>query len=131
MSRVLLYTNDRDKKRALAELCREQGLTLRSLTPADFSETVGALAGAGGLPTEAGETCLPQGTPRSFFAPQEVMIFCGIDQRQLDRFLDTAEKRGIGSVKLKAMLTPTNRSWSLQRLVTALQQERKSLRKIR
>ena len=97
----------------LLQLCAVSGLKLRILETADLDRTVSALA-QGLRPAEP----LPAGDP----LPEPVMILCQLGQGQLDRLLSSLRRQHITC--LKAVLTPTNASWSLRALYDELCQER-------
>ena len=58
--------------------------------------------------------------------PEPVMVFCHLTAPQLDHLLPELGKLGARSC-LKAMLTPTNKSWTLRQLYNQLCREREAL----
>ena len=58
--------------------------------------------------------------------PEPVMVFCHFTAPQLDHLLPELGKLGARGC-LKAMLTPTNKSWTLRQLYTELCRERTEL----
>ena len=56
----------------------------------------------------------------------EMLVFCGITSDQLDAFLENYRRREISPILLKAVLTPTNVSWTPRRLYQELRKERKA-----
>ena len=58
--------------------------------------------------------------------PEPVMVFCHLTAPQLDRLLPELGKLGARGC-LKAMLTPTNRGWTLRQLYTELCREREAV----
>ncbi len=87
--------------------------TYRLVQPNEYHLTLGQLA--------AGEKTGP-GLPS---APlnQPMMIFCGMDQEALSRFLALNRQLGGPQVALKAMLTPTNQTWTTRQLFEELKEE--------
>ena len=87
--------------------------TYRLVHPEEYHLTLGQLA--------AGEKSGP-GLPS---APinQPMMIFCGMNQSDLTRFLALNRELGGPQVSLKAMLTPTNQNWTTMQLFTELKEE--------
>jgi len=61
---------------------------------------------------------------------EEFMLLCGFDTKMLDKLLNFMKKKRIG-ISLKAMLTETNKSWTLSRLITEITAERNMMRKQR
>lgn len=96
------------------------GVSLRVVPAQQLGQTLGFLAG---LPD-----CVerPAGAVAPFSEP--VMVFCGFSQDRLDQALDALRVSG-GPAALKAVLTPTNRSWTLARLAGELQSERAEIAK--
>lgn len=85
-------------------------------TDRQAGETVGFLAGFGGFSSngsseEADESC---------------MIFSAISGKKLDTFLAELRKSEI-SIPYKAVVTASNQSWSLKKLLTELIKEREQL----
>ena len=79
-------------------------------------EAVGFLAGFGGFLSnssseEADESCL---------------VFSAVSGKKLDAFLSELKKSGI-SIPYKAVVTATNQSWTLKKLVSELIKEREQL----
>lgn len=58
--------------------------------------------------------------------PEPVMVFCHLAAPQLDRLLPELRKLGTQGC-LKAVLTPTNKGWTLRQLYAELCREREEL----
>ena len=99
----------------LRQYCALQGVRLRPVEAGELGRTVGSLAG--GL---AGEN------PPALPIPEPMLVLCHLTEPQLNRLLATLRKEGAGNC-LKAVLTPTNASWSLSALYRDLCKERLSL----
>lgn len=61
----------------------------------------------------------------SFLEP--MLVFCGLAQGRLDQILTTMNRAGLPRIALKAMLTPTNKSWNSQQLWTELRLEHEAM----
>ena len=61
----------------------------------------------------------------SFLEP--MLVFCGLAQGRLDQILTTMNRAGLPWIALKAMLTPTNKSWNSQQLWTELRLEHEAM----
>lgn len=57
---------------------------------------------------------------------EEFMLLCGFDQKSLDAVLNFMRKNKM-NVSLKAMLTDTNKNWTLGRLIKEISAERQML----
>lgn len=98
---------------ALADACRAEGLALIPVSPADTGLTIARLCGGSG-PAQA--PALPVDSPAA-------LIMNGLDRARLDGFLARLREGGV-SIPLKAMVTPTNQSWTLAALLAELERER-------
>lgn len=56
-----------------------------------------------------------------------MLVFCGLAQGRLDQILTTMNRTGLPRIALKAMLTPTNKSWNSQQLWTELRLEHEAM----
>lgn len=57
--------------------------------------------------------------------PGSLLVFCGLTERHLDKMLLKLRQEKI-AVDFKAVLTPTNREWTVQRLYLEMVRERKA-----
>ena len=76
-----------------------------------------------GLPLEAllAHSEEKRGVEETFTEP--MLVFCGISGGKLDHLLTAMRRAGLPRIAFKAMLTPTNRTWSSQQLWTELRRE--------
>ena len=115
---VLLYNLENEKGRKIKLLCLTQKLRARAVSPAEYGETVGALAGFG------------ERTGASYTGPGfsgEMLVMAGLSGRQLDAFLRGLRQKCGGTVALKAILTETNMEWDSVQLYQELQRERQAM----
>ncbi len=110
---VLLLFNIPPQKRAKIQVSALQlGCRVRPVPPEHFGAALEKI-----LAGEA-ETCPAEGA----FA-EELLVMCGLSERQLDTLLTELRRRKI-SVALKAVLTPTNAAWTARELYEELCRER-------
>lgn len=110
---IAAYGLGEDKLSALAAVCDKENIILRPVGEHEAGCTVGYLCGHGGaLPT--GEVHEP--------AKEECLIFSGFDRQSLSDVVDKLRKAG-AAVALKAVCTPSNRSWTLSALLRELAAE--------
>lgn len=102
----------------LKQHCAIQGLRLRLVEPTDLGRTVSALA-QGLAPVEQPSASATVAEP--------MLIFCSLTNAQLDRILAALRKAEAPRTLLKAVLTPTNASWTLAALYGELCRERESM----
>ncbi len=97
----------------LKQVCCALGAELRVLKPEDWATRLGVLAG------EVGPETLMAGE-----APKEsLLVFAYFSEAQLDKALAALRKESL-LFDYKAMLTPTNRAWTLYELLEELKRER-------
>ena len=56
-----------------------------------------------------------------------MLVFCNLPHEKLDHLLTAMGRAGLPRIALKAMLTPTNRTWTSQQLWTELRQEQEAM----
>ena len=115
---VLLYNLDNEKGRKIKLLCLTQKLRARAVSPAEYGETVGALAGFG------------ERTGAPYTGPgfsEEMLVMAGLSGRQLDAFLRGIRQKTGGTVALKAVLTETNMGGDAVQPPQELRRERQAM----
>ena len=119
---ILLFHINIFKQNNIMDLCRDFGIEPVVVTDQEFSKTVGEIAGLSGSsihPAKSGSVPFTD----------EMMVFCGMDSDQLDRFLEEYRRREIPPVLLKAVLTPYNAMWTPGRLCAELKKEQQIFQK--
>lgn len=122
---ILYHISDFKKEKRFTTLCKKQGLQVRSVKEKDAKTPVGVLAGI--LP---GGAYRPTAVSAGKTLP-ELLVFSGLSMEQMERFLDAYKEAGLEPVALKARLTPTNISWTLEELAAELGKEHKKMEKNR
>ena len=89
---------------------------LKPVERTQLLQPVGSLAGVPGVAPVQEEYTGAEAT-------QELLLMCGFQRSDLDRLLAGIRKSKLQSVKLKAMLTPTNAQWNAIDLLKELEQE--------
>lgn len=121
---VMFYTRNIKKEKQIAALCRGLNFTVRTIKPQDINKPLGSICVQSGIkansPKAKGERVK---APDNYRLP-ELIIFSGLSDEALDRFLEEYKGLGIEPVGLKAVVTPTNISWSVYELVCELEKER-------
>lgn len=117
MPSILLYNLDGDKGTQVRMLCMRLRIRIRNVSPSEYAEPVGALAGLSPL------AC----TPCEGSFSDEMAVFVNFDGDLLNRFLREMRATRIPSIALKAVLTPTNQSWTSLQLHDELQREHEAM----
>ncbi len=60
--------------------------------------------------------------------PEAMMVFCDLGPGRLDQLLNTMRRTEFPPVLLKAVLTPTNRTWDSRQLWQELRREHEAMR---
>ena len=114
---ILTFNLNETRLSKLRFLCMKLGLLVKPVPAEDFCQPISALCGL----SEKAAT-----SPAEAF-PEEMLIFCHMDNAQVNRFLQTAKQMRFAPVDLKAILTPTNASWTSKQLYDELRQEREAI----
>lgn len=118
---VLYHIKASAKEHAIRKLCRQLGLQIRELKASDTNVEVGVLAG---ISRTSGRT---HEKPPVLYEIPDMLIFSGVSEAALDRFLEEYKKAGIEPTGLKAVVTPHNFSWTVYELAAELVRERMSM----
>ena len=121
MSRpTILAFNLSDARLAkLRFLCMKLGLLVKPVPQEDFAQPLSALSGL--TERSEGEAC------EDF--SEEMIVFCHMTNAQLNGFLKSAKQQRVPPFPLKAILTPTNVSWTPAALCAELKEEREAILK--
>ena len=113
---ILAYNFTPERLQALKLICMMLRTQLRAVTREELLQPVGYLAG---LPEVASVSEAYSGDE----GQEEMLLMCGFSRQDLDRLLAAIKKGKLRQVALKAMLTPTNCTWSGLQLLQELSQE--------
>ena len=116
-STILVFNLNEARLSKLRFLCMKLGLLVKPVPAEDWGQPISALCGL----SEAAEAA-----PMEAFS-EEMLIFCHMDNAQVNRFLQTCKQMRFAPVDLKAILTPTNAAWTPAQLRGELQQEREAV----
>ena len=111
---ILTFNLNESRLSKLRFLCMKLGAAVKPVLAEDFGQPISALCGL----SERGET-----SPAGAF-PEEMLVFCHMDNAAVNRFLTTAKQMRFAPVALKAILTPTNAAWTPVQLCAELKDER-------
>ena len=116
---ILTFNLNETRLSKLRFICMKLGLAVRPVPAEECCQPISALCGL----TEQAEA-----SPAEAF-PEEMLIFCHMDNAQVNRFLQTAKQMRYAPVALKAILTPTNAEWTPVQLCAELKDERAAVMK--
>ena len=102
MEKILIYQVK--EKEAVKQLLAPMKIRLEEIKTTDLRQSIGDLA-------EEKKNVLT--APFTGSAPQEsLMVFCGVNEKHFDKILFELRRKQI-PVDYKAVLTPSNRKWSV------------------
>ena len=122
MTGVLLYNIRAEKLAKIKFISFKLGLSVKEVSPVDFSQPVGSLAGLTGFAPTGESGAEPFG--------EEMLVMCGLSSPQFSAFLN-ALRQSRCTVALKAVLTETNAAWDSLRLQRELAAEHEALQKVK
>jgi len=116
---VLIYNMEGERKRQVELLAACHGIRVRAVPAAEYGRALGTLCG---LPEEGGAPGLWNG-----FA-EEMLVMAHFTEPLFHRFVDGFRQAGIAPIRLKAVLTETNKSWNSCELRAELVREEAAFR---
>ena len=122
LKKILFYQIRGEKRKQLKKICGELDIEILVVSPAEYGEPVGALAGFPGM-RKQGKACTGEGVRG------EMLVFVGMDDDALDEFLAVCKEDGVAPTACKAILTPHNAAWSGEKLYEELVREHQSMRR--
>lgn len=120
MKKILFYTPNQQKYESVLSLCRDMQISLKRLDYKDLTRSVTDLFNA--KANSSGATLPP------LYISPEVMVICGLSDKDLDVFLAKYKEAKIEPVKLKAIMTPFNFKMSIYELTQELIKEAASIK---
>lgn len=113
---LLINFKDKKKLREIQMMVMTLKLRMRLIEKTEYMNPIGYLAGMkdmeAGTESYAGEEL-----------EKEMMVFAGLTEAHLDQMLYLMKKSGIVPVDYKAVLTETNKSWTVPELYEELERE--------
>lgn len=116
---ILTFNLSEARLAKLRFLCMKLGAAVKPVPAADCVQPIAALCGL----------AAPQEAAQAEGFPDEMLVFCHMDNAAVNRFLQTAKQLRFAPVALKAILTPTNAEWTPQQLWQELKAERAAVMK--
>ena len=117
---VLWYCPDSAMSAAAKKVFLTMGIKIKAVDPARTGQTVGCLFGIRGFDETPGAAPSP--------APaQPVLVLSGFTNARLDALLTALRKAGVPKIGWKAVLTPTNVSWTFRDLCAELEREHEAM----
>lgn len=122
--KVLLFRVNQGKAEEIRSLCSQLGFELVFVDRMRYGEPLGKLADLPGIYSKVREGEI-YGGPE---LPMEMMVFSGLEEKELETFLEEYRKKGLQPIPIKAVITPFNVGWSAGELFAELMKEHRQLR---
>ncbi|MCI9052633.1 MAG: DUF3783 domain-containing protein [Lachnospiraceae bacterium] len=117
---ALLYNISAEKSRKIKFIFIQLKIHIKTIEKKDYNKPIGVLAGISDIPTVdtpyEGEGFL-----------EEMLVFKGFTEKQLDEVLLRFRSNKIPKVNLKAVLTPSNQTWDSITLYKELKKEHEKM----
>lgn len=118
---IIYHIQSSKKEKQIIELCKKMGIRTRKLKASDCNLEIGILAGIVRSGTGTHEKA-----PAGYQMP-DMLIFSGLSDEWLDRFLADYRAAGIEPTGLKSVVTPHNVAWTVYELTAELIRERTAI----
>ena len=116
---ILTFNLSEARLAKLRFLCMKLGAAVKAVQAEACGQPIAALCGL----------AAPQEAAQAEGFPDEMLVFCHMDNAAVNRFLQTAKQLRFAPVALKAILTPTNAEWTPIQLWQELKAERAAVMK--
>ena len=113
---VLMYNCDGEQWSKLRQIFLMLRVRIRPVEADQYGLTLEDLLG-----------CSEEKAPVEEEFSDPMLVFCNLPHEKLDHLLTAMGRAGLPRIALKAMLTPTNRTWTSQQLWTELRREHEAM----
>ena len=117
---LLTFAVSDERLSRLRFCCMKLGILVKPVPEADYDQPLGALLGM-----QARVDAAPEDGPIG-----EMLVMAAFDEKLLSGFLAALKQLRIPPFRLKAMVTPTNVTWSARRLYAELSAEHAAMTRI-
>ena len=125
---VLLYNfNDKDKLMKIRQALLPLGFRIRQVEKEDYMKPLGTLAGVKGMEELTAAACPSDEALASEGVEDEMALLAGLTSSQVDAFIKSLRRKGIGRIDYKAVLTPVNKDWDSVHLYHEIKKEHEAM----
>ena len=110
-----------ENTREIERLASNMKIHVVHATAAMYNETLDSIVSG-----KAASASTPSASAINNLPADSILIFCDLSEKHLNRMLFELKNRKV-PIDLKAILTPTNRKWTLRQLHSELERERVSI----
>ncbi len=124
---VLLYNfTDSKRKMKVQQALMPLGFRLRAVKKEEYHLPVGLLAGVKELEDEKLNDDSMMSDENMDFS-DEMAVMAGFTSAQIDAFIYSLRKKGVGRINYKAVLTPHNMKWNSVKLYQEIKKEHETM----
>lgn len=122
MEKIMLFGASDDDYRQLKQISSRMKLVCETFTPASYAYTL--------------EELMNQKTPQSILAlsdtaaDESLLVMCELSDKRMDKLLFEIRRVGI-RIDYKAVLTPTNRKWTVSQLLLEMRKEKNAYERMK
>lgn len=125
---VLLYNfNDKDRLMKIRQALLPLGFRIRQVEKEDYLKPLGTLAGVKGMEDLTAAAGSSDEALASEDFEDEMALLAGLTSPQVDAFIKSLRKKGIGRIDYKAILTPVNKDWNSVHLYHEIKREHEAM----
>lgn len=118
---ILLFSVKKEQTEKIRKFCLSLGIEIITVPHEHFTEPLGRILGLS--LASPSETASPLKSYRTAGFPEPMMVFCGLEQDELDAYISGYAAWGIEKISLKAVLTLHNFAWTPEQLYDELMKE--------
>ena len=117
MKRLMTVNLAPEQKSAVQDICSDIGAECVDIQRKHYGMKVGSLCDTADISGCGDETRQTEDLS------MDMLIFDGVSSKELDIFLERYKKTGLPAVRLKSVVTRSNREWTVQQLYSELAKE--------
>lgn len=117
---LLFHVPDRERRLKIEMALFPLKVRLRYIQPEDYNQPLGSLAGLKEIPAA-------EGTYTGSDLPDTMLVFAFLSDNRLNQVLAALRRSGAGPLPYKAVLTPTNQSWTAPECFAEIRKEHEAM----
>ena len=126
MEKILLFGVTDTKYNQIKQIAGRMKIRCEQVVPACYSHTLEQLLSSNTtVPNVSGSTApiMTQG------AAESLLVMCGLSDKRMDKLLFELRRSNV-TLDYKAVLTPTNRNWTVSQLLLEMRREKAAYRRM-
>ena len=112
---IMMHIDSKEKEKIVTRIAGKLGERVKKIGYPELNRTLMGIF--------AGKQATKQVTLPPLYVMPELLVFAGMPEEKLDRFLEEYRQSGAKPVALKAVSTMSNGNWTVYELIEALKAE--------